>query len=77
LKTFEKIVSHSTRFRIGYADTIGRRPTMEDEIRIMGKLRGRDDEDFVAIFDGHGGRDVADFAAKNLHQVCFFTLFGS
>jgi len=68
-KTFEKIARHSTRFRIGFADTIGRRPTMEDEIRIIGKLRNRDDEDFVAIFDGHGGRDVAEFAAKNLHLI--------
>lgn len=67
-KTFEKISSHSNRFCIGYADTIGRRPTMEDEIRIMGQVRG-EDEDFVAIFDGHGGREVAQYAATNLHGI--------
>jgi len=68
-KLNDKIIAHSTRLRIGYADTIGRRPSMEDEIAIVGKLRGNPSEDFVAVFDGHGGREVAEFAAKNLHTV--------
>jgi len=66
-KTDGRILRHSARLRVGFADTIGRRPTMEDEITICGKLRGKDDEDYVGIFDGHGGKDAADFASKNLH----------
>jgi serine/threonine protein phosphatase PrpC len=60
--------------RIGFADTIGKRPTMEDEILIQGKLRGRDDEDFVAVYDGHGGRAASEFAAKHLHEVGFILI---
>jgi len=29
------------RFKVGHADTIGRRPTMEDEIMIIGSYRGK------------------------------------
>lgn len=65
----KRIASHSSRLRIGFADTIGKRPTMEDEILIQGKLRGREDEDFVAVYDGHGGRSASEFAAKHLHGV--------
>jgi len=64
-----KIIEHTTRLRIGYADTTGRRPSMEDDIAIVGKLRGNQSEDYVGIFDGHGGRDVSEYAAKNLHNV--------
>lgn len=41
---------------------------MEDEIAVVGRLRNRDDEDFVAVYDGHGGKDVSLFAGKHLHQ---------
>jgi len=68
-KLFDKVLNHTTRFRIGYADTIGRRPTMEDEIRVKGKLRTKDTEDYVAIFDGHGGKDVSEYAAEHMHLV--------
>jgi len=34
-----KIIQHSSRLNIGYADTRGKRPTMEDEITIIGELR--------------------------------------
>jgi len=42
---------------------------MEDEIAIMGRFRSKEDEDFVAIFDGHGGKEAAEFASKNLHPI--------
>lgn len=42
---------------------------MEDEITIFGKLRGREDEDFVAVYDGHGGSAVSNYASKHLHKV--------
>lgn len=42
---------------------------MEDCMVIHGAFRGRTQEDYFAIFDGHGGRDAAAFAAEHLHQV--------
>eukprot|EP01119_Soliformovum_irregulare_P024922 TRINITY_DN9062_c0_g1_i2.p1 TRINITY_DN9062_c0_g1~~TRINITY_DN9062_c0_g1_i2.p1 ORF type:complete len:415 (+),score=113.84 TRINITY_DN9062_c0_g1_i2:99-1343(+) len=63
------IYSRSSRLNVGYADTIGRRPTMEDEIVIKGRLRGRDDEDFVAVFDGHGGAASSEFSAHHLFGI--------
>lgn len=42
---------------------------MEDEITIYGRLRGREDEDFIAVYDGHGGRAVSEYAAEHLHKV--------
>lgn len=68
-KTINKrMLTHSSRLRIGYADTIGKRATMEDEIVIKGNLCG-DNVDYVAIFDGHGGKAASEFAAKHLHEV--------
>jgi len=67
--TNKRILNHSSRLRIGYADTIGKRPTMEDEIVIHGRLRGAENEDFVAVYDGHGGRSASEYAAKNLHNI--------
>jgi len=42
---------------------------MEDCMVIRGSFRGRATEDYFAIFDGHGGRDAAAFAADHLHEV--------
>jgi serine/threonine protein phosphatase PrpC len=39
---------------------------MEDEIFIAGQLKGKD-TDYLAVFDGHGGKDAAIFASKHLH----------
>jgi serine/threonine protein phosphatase PrpC len=61
-------LSPSLRFPIGYADMTGRRPTMEDQIIIRGVYRGYADEDFVGMFDGHGGKGAADLAAATLYQ---------
>jgi len=59
----------STRYPIGYAESIGRRPTMEDQVVIMGMgPRLRENEDYFAIFDGHGGSFVAEECAKYLHK---------
>jgi len=58
----------SCRFAVGFADTQGGRPTMEDEIVILGMgPRMREDEDYFAVFDGHGGQEGSEFAARNLH----------
>eukprot|EP01118_Nematostelium_gracile_P008625 TRINITY_DN2859_c0_g1_i1.p1 TRINITY_DN2859_c0_g1~~TRINITY_DN2859_c0_g1_i1.p1 ORF type:complete len:545 (-),score=137.82 TRINITY_DN2859_c0_g1_i1:107-1741(-) len=65
----KKIRSESSRFKIGFADTIGRRPHMEDEIVIMGHFAGREDCDYIGLFDGHGGNDASLLAGKNLHVL--------
>lgn len=45
---------------------MGRRANMEDDFFIGGQYRGSSDEDFIAIFDGHAGPDVAHYAAYQL-----------
>lgn len=48
----------------GYAALQGRRPTMEDtHVAIKTATHG-----FYAVFDGHGGKDVASYAAKFLYH---------
>jgi serine/threonine protein phosphatase PrpC len=54
--------------KAGFAEDIGRRAEMEDAHVALENFRGRPDQGFFAIYDGHGGREVADFAAQNLHQ---------
>jgi len=62
-------VKGSTRFPVGYAECIGRRPTMEDQIVILGMgPRIREPEDYFAIFDGHGGSYVAEHCARHFHK---------
>jgi len=63
-----KIINHSSRLLVGYADTIGRRQTMEDEFTIHGRMQGLQDRDYIAVFDGHGGRDASELAAQALHK---------
>jgi len=65
----------SCRFAVGYAESIGRRPTMEDEVVILGMgPRIRENEDYFAIFDGHGGPYVAEQCAKQLHKKFRYSL---
>lgn len=45
---------------------------MEDAIKYIGKFRGNEDEDYISIFDGHGGKEASEFASKNLHIVIFY-----
>jgi len=60
----------SYRYMIGFTESQGSRPTMEDEIVIFGMgPRMRKNEDYFAIFDGHGGPEASAFAAKNLHEI--------
>lgn len=53
----------------GAAEMQGRRPSMEDAhyVEIAKKYA------FVGLYDGHGGRGVADFAANKLHTYCDLT----
>jgi len=54
---------------VGMSDTIGERRSMEDCMTIFGNYRDNTDEDFFAVFDGHGGSHVAQFAAMNAPRV--------
>jgi len=60
----------SKRFDIGFADTIGRRPTMEDTMIICGQFRNNENEDLFCVFDGHGGQQVASYLAL-VFVTCF------
>jgi serine/threonine protein phosphatase PrpC len=58
----------SARFEVCVGSTVGRRPTMEDEVVVVGLGPAHNpNEDFFGVFDGHGGRDAAVYAAKNLY----------
>eukprot|EP00004_Rigifila_ramosa_P003523 TRINITY_DN1375_c0_g1_i2.p1 TRINITY_DN1375_c0_g1~~TRINITY_DN1375_c0_g1_i2.p1 ORF type:complete len:379 (+),score=61.58 TRINITY_DN1375_c0_g1_i2:27-1139(+) len=56
----------SARFQVGYAQSAGQRPYMEDVILAHGSFRGRQDEDLYAVFDGFGGHKGAQLAAERL-----------
>ena len=58
-----------TRFEVGMSDTIGHRRSMEDCMTLCGRYRGQEDEDLFAVFDGHGGQCVAEFAAIHAPRV--------
>jgi protein phosphatase 2C family protein 2/3 len=57
----------------GSAETIGGRPTMEDRMTVVGDLLppapSGSTTDFFGVYDGHGGRAVADFAGSRLHEI--------
>ena len=59
-------VQGSARFHIGAAHRQGARQTMEDRSVVYGQLQGRKEMDLFAVFDGHGSRGEADFAAAYL-----------
>jgi len=65
----ELINNLSGRFRVGYSDTIGRRPTMEDQIVILGCFGGESNEDYFAVFDGHGGSTASKYCGQKLHEI--------
>ena len=58
-----------TNYEVGMSDTIGHRRSMEDCMTIWGGYRENEDEDFFAVFDGHGGQSVAEFAAIHAPRV--------
>jgi protein phosphatase 1L len=64
--TNDVIRSHSARVAVGYAETQGTRRTMEDRMSVVGAFID-DTVDYFGLFDGHGGRDVADYVSEHLH----------
>jgi len=57
----------------GFAQAQGRRPTMEDAHAV----EAQGDIAFFGLYDGHGGRRVADYAAQYLHKNIFTELQNS
>lgn len=53
---------------VGLSESQGRRAEMEDAHVVEQNLGGKANRSFYAIYDGHGGREVADKAATRLHQ---------
>ena len=61
--------SASLQVRVATAETMGRRPTMEDAILVQGQLGGDARRDLFAVFDGHGSERVAIHCAERLGAV--------
>ncbi|KAH0792522.1 protein phosphatase 2C [Histomonas meleagridis] len=66
-KTIDKQESHQMgdTFRSGHAEMIGRRPNMED-VSIILKDTPNEGSMLFGLFDGHGGREAAEYASENL-----------
>lgn len=62
---FEQVQQLSRRVRVGFADTVGRRPSMEDQIVICGD----DLFDLIGVFDGHNGPHVSKFISTKIVEV--------
>jgi len=63
-----KFFQRSRRFRLGYAETMGRRGEMENTMMIKGFFKGSQTLDYLGVFDGHGSVMTAEYVARNLHQ---------
>lgn len=60
----------SARYSVGFCAIRGYRRYMEDESVILGKgPRFIDNEDFFAIYDGHGGEEISYFLSNNFHKI--------
>ena len=58
-------------FRFGVLDEKGPRRTMEDAHSYVFDYDGVHGQGFFAVFDGHAGKEAADWCGKNFHQVSF------
>lgn len=61
------IISGKQRFSGGHAESVGTRPSMEDCSAIIGDFLGIPNSQYYALFDGHGGGEVSNYCARNLH----------
>ncbi|EAY12551.1 protein phosphatase 2C, putative [Trichomonas vaginalis G3] len=64
-KESNESVEKTDKLRSGHAETIGRRPAMEDVSIILPNMPTADSSLF-GVFDGHGGREAAEFASQQL-----------
>lgn len=63
------IISRSKRLHCGYAETIGRRSSMEDTFVFNGNIEGNEFLDFFGVFDGHNGVEASSFVAKTMSKI--------
>jgi Protein phosphatase 2C len=56
-------------FRFGVLDEKGPRRTMEDAHSYVFDYDGVHGQGFFAVFDGHAGREAADWCGNNFHEV--------
>ncbi|KAJ3443699.1 leucine-rich repeat-containing protein [Anaeramoeba flamelloides] len=77
LKTdFSKSISNNRKeFNFGYSETIGRRNKMEDSIDIKIGFGKSNKNALFALYDGHGGRKVANYLSNNLLEVLIKELY--
>jgi len=61
-------VLHEGHSVYGIQSSKGRRRYMEDTYTVHENLDGLGNEAYFGVFDGHGGRRAADFAAQNLYE---------
>jgi serine/threonine protein phosphatase PrpC len=59
----------SGRFSVAKAEMKGKRWTMEDAVVTLCGYRGNETDDYLAVFDGHGGDKAAQYAAKRHHDI--------
>lgn len=59
---------HEVVSGFGFSEDQGPRDSMEDAHAAETELGGNKNRKFFGIYDGHGGKDGADMAAKELHQ---------
>jgi serine/threonine protein phosphatase PrpC len=55
-------------YKWGLSTMRGYRPTMEDTHKIELNYKGSPKQAFFGIYDGHGGKNAANFTADNLHK---------
>ena len=60
-------VQRIDRFRLGTSEMVGRRPNMEDVSIVLSNVPTPNSCMF-GVFDGHGGREAAEYAAQQLPQ---------
>jgi len=54
--------------KVGFAQDIGQRLSFEDTHVILESFAGFRNKSFFAIYDGHGGKEASEMAAKILHR---------
>ncbi|KAI9463632.1 protein serine/threonine phosphatase 2C [Lactarius psammicola] len=66
--------SSQPTFRFGVLDEKGPRRTMEDAHSYVFDYAGVHGQGFFAVFDGHAGREAADWCGQNFHEYLLLTL---
>lgn len=63
---------HATKhpaYQLGVSEDIGTRRTMEDAHSFVVDFDGIRGQGFFAVFDGHAGKDAAEWCGNHFHEV--------